>query len=152
MKRLSVGWVAVLAAGTGACVNEDVHLFEVELAGRIATEDPSLDGVGTVHLELHHGYVGEGELRRPLGLIESWALGPEVRDFEDVVLVSTDGGAEGLVMYGWLDLDGDGVLCNVGSADEEPAGVVVLSDVPAHDISFELELSAPCRGVEPLFP
>lgn len=152
MKGLPMVFVAVLSTGAGACVNEDVHLFEVELAGRIATEDVALDGQGTVHLELHHGYVGEGELRRPLGLIETWALDSQVREFEDVVLVSTDGGAEGLVVYGWLDLDGDGVLCNVGAMEEEPAGVVVLGDYPAHEIEFELELSVPCRGIEPLFP
>ena len=152
MRGLPMVLLTTLCAATGACVNEDVHLYEVELAGRIATEDPALDGEGDVYLELHHGYVGEGELRRPLGLIESWQLDPEERELDDVVLVSTDGGAEGLVLYGWLDLDGDGILCAAGTVIEEPAGVVVLSDYPAHVISFDLQLSSPCRGVEPLFP
>lgn len=152
MKRLPMALVMVSSVVTSACVNEDVHLYEVELAGSIATEDPALDGEGEVYLELHHGYFGEGELRRPLGLIESWQLDPRQREFDDVVLVSTDGGAEGLVLYGWLDLDGDGVLCAAGTTIEEPAGVVVLSDYPAHVLSFDLQLSTPCRGVEPLFP
>lgn len=151
MTRPSLASLLLLLATGPACVNEDRHFYEVRLDGRVATEDPDLDGQGEVHLELHHGYLGEGVLRRPLGSIEQWTLDPAERQLQDVVLVSTDGGAEGLVLHGWLDLDQDGVLCGVTASLMEPAGLLVL-DYPAHEIGFELVLDSPCKGAEALYP
>lgn len=151
MKAPLAAPLLVLAAALFGCVNEDLHFYEVRLEGNVTTVDPALDGQGEVHLELHHETIGEGELRRPLGRIEAWTLDPGQRQAEDTVPVSTDGGADGLVLYGWLDLDADGVLCGVSTARDEPAGVVVL-DYPAHEIGFELVLDSPCKGAEALFP
>jgi len=139
-------WVA-LALG---CVNEDLRFYEVELSGTITTADPALDGQGEVHLELHHERVGLGEFEHPFGLIESWTLATGEREFTGTGLVPTDNGAVGLVVYAWLDLDGDGVLCSVDGDRSEPAGFVVLDGYPAHSLEFVLTLSEPCKGPEGL--
>jgi hypothetical protein len=148
MKRAAI--VAMLSLG--ACVNADVHLYEIDLEGSITTVDPIFDGQGELHLELHHERVGEGKFEHPLGLIDAWILAEGEREFAGTTLVPTDDGAEGLVVYAWLDLDGDGVLCSVDGDRSEPAGVVVLDEYPAHAIEFALVLGEPCKGAEGLFP
>jgi hypothetical protein len=144
--------VLITALAVGGCVNEDLHYYEVELTGTITTADPQLAGVGEVMLELHHERVGQGMFERPLGLVERWSLATGEREFTGTALVSQDDGAEGLVMYGWLDLDGDGTLCSPDGNRNEPAGIVVIDEYPAHELSFTLELAEPCRGAEGLYP
>ena len=147
-------WLKLLIVSlmTTACVNGDYYYYEVALEGTISTVDPQFDGLGEVHLELHHERKGEGMFERPLGVVETWTLGEGEREFTGAALVSQDDGAEGLVVYGWLDLDGDGTLCSPDGDRSEPAGVVVLDGYPGHELSFELELSEPCLGPEGLYP
>lgn len=139
MKRL----LLMLGLALPGCINDDVVLDEIELRGSI-TIDP--DPGGTLHLEIHHAVSGSGELEHPLGLIESLALEPGARELDHVVLVPRDEG-EGLVVYAWLDRDGDGILCGLDGDLEEPAGAVVL-DYPPYAIEFELVLDQLCAGPE----
>lgn len=132
-------WIlpALLLAG---CINEDRRLYEVELRGEVTVADGP--DVGTVHLELHHAFTGEGPLRTPLGRIDVTELdGPGAAEWTTLVPL---GEGEGLVLYGWLDRDGDGVLCGLGAAPE-PAGLVTL-EFPAHTIAFDLVLDSDCAG------
>lgn len=142
MKRISV--LCMVLVG---CINEDVRLYEVALTGEISSSSAG----GSVHVELHHASVGSGELERPLGLIERWTLDEDERSFAAEVLVDRDAG-EGLVVYAWLDLDGDGVLCSVDGDQTEPAGAIELSEFPAHAIDFTLALDQPCVGPELAWP
>jgi hypothetical protein len=144
-------WIAA-ALMLGGCVNQDLRFYEVELEGTVVSVDPQLDGLGEVHLELHHERVGQGMFERPLGLVDAWTLPIGEREFAATSLVSQDDGAAGLVVYGWLDLDGDGVLCSIDGDRSEPAGIVNLDEYPSHAIRFTLELSEPCKGPEALFP
>ena len=106
-------------------------------------------GAGTVHLELHHAYTGEGSLRTPLGRIDETTLdGPGPAAWTTLVPL---GEGEGLVLYGWLDVDGDGVLCAPG-AGPEPAGAAALSGFPAHTLEFSLALGSACAGASALWP
>lgn len=141
MRRLAL--CGLLVAG---CINEDDRLYEVELRGEIVADATA---AGVVHLELHHAETGAGSLRTPLGRIDETELaGPGAAAW--TTLVPIDEG-EGLVLYGWLDGDGDGVLCAPGAAPE-PAGVVELADFPAHTLAFTLTLDTPCAGASALFP
>lgn len=142
MKRISV--LCLLLVG---CINEDVRLYEVALTGELVSSSSG----GTVHVELHHASSGTGELERPLVLIERWTLAEDERSFAADVLVDRDEG-EGLVVYAWLDLDGDGVLCSVDGDQTEPAGAIELTEFPAHAIDFMLALDQPCVGPELAWP
>lgn len=137
MKRL--GFVMLLAG----CISEERRLFEVKLDGVVVAA-----GGGAVHLELHHAQTGTGSLATPLGLIDETEIArPGAASW--TTLVPLDEG-EGLVLYGWLDVDGDGLLCAIG-AQAEPAGVVVLAGVE-HALDFELVLGSDCAGPSALYP
>lgn len=128
------------------CINEDRRLYEVELRGEVTVADGP--ATGAVHLELHHAFTGEGPLRSPLGRIDATEI-DGIGAAEWTTLVPM-GEGEGLVLYGWLDRDGDGVLCGLGAAPE-PAGIAVLR-FPAHTIEFTLSLDSDCAGASALAP
>lgn len=136
-----------LALCAAACINENIRLYEVELRGPVTVATGA--ATGAVHLELHHASTGVGALETPLGLIDTTTLdapGP----LEWTTLVP-QGEGQGLVLYGWLDRDGDGLLCGLG-ADPEPAGVLELTDFPAHQLDVALVLDTPCAGASALYP
>ncbi len=58
---------------------------------------------------------------------------------------------EGLLVYGWQDLDGDNQLCAPG-AGEEPSGLVEVTDFPTFPVQVLLPLDATCSGPETLLP
>lgn len=136
---------ALLAAG---CINDDRTLYEVALSGTVAAAGSVADP-GEVHLELHHARRGAGELQTSLGEIDSTTFDALGRA-EWTTLVPIEEG-EGLVLYGWLDRDGDGVLCAPGAVPE-PAGAVELSGFPDHTIDFSLDLVTDCAGPAALYP
>ncbi len=140
---------ALLAALTLAgCINEDLELYEVTLSGTVSVAGV-ISEPGEVHLELHHARTGAGELGTPLGRIDA-TIETSLGATEWTTYVPL-GRGEGLVLYGWLDRDGDGVLCAPGGLPE-PAGVVELSGFPDHTIDFSLSLDADCAGPSALYP
>lgn len=142
---MNARWIAAALVVAG-CINEDRRLYEVTLAGTITAPGGA---TGAVHLELHHARRGSGQLETPLGLIDE-ATFDAAEAIEWTVLVPIDEG-EGLVVYGWLDSDGDGLLCAPGSMPE-PAGAVEIAGFPAHALSFSLALETPCAGPSALYP
>jgi len=126
------------------CVNGDAVYYVVDLE-----IDVSVDADGPITLTAHHATQGEGLLEHPLGPFDEAV-------FEDDALISwqiavPQHEGEGLIVYGWQDRDGDGVLCAPG-VDDEPAGLTVVEAYPAHAIAIELVLDANCRGPEALVP
>lgn len=129
------------------CINEDRRLYEVELSGEVSV--PAGPSAGTVHLELHHATSGAGVLATPLGLVDETRVdSPGPASWTTLVPL---GEGEGLVLYGWLDLDGDGLLCGLDAAPE-PAGVALLAGFPAHALEFSLALDTACAGPSALYP
>ncbi len=120
-----------------------VELFEVALSGSVSSTTE-----GPVALELAFGWVGDGSLRRPYGIIAEKEL-EGAGELDWTLAVPTDGG-EGLLLYGWQDLDRDGLYCGLGAA-EEPAGLVELGEV-VHQVEVTLVLDQPCAAPEALFP
>lgn len=137
----------VLVAPLAACINDDNHFYEVTLAGEVMVATGASSG--TLHLELHHAWTGRGPLRTPLGLVDATEL-EAVGPIAWTALIPVDVG-EGLVLYGWLDRDEDGLLCGRDAAPE-PAGVVELAGFPAHALDFSLVLAADCAAPTALFP
>lgn len=142
-------WLLLLACA-GGCVNEDVRLYELELRGEVTVAD-GLPSAGRLQIELHHAEGGTGKFTHPLGLFAGFAdVGAANEAVTLETLVPIDEGT-GLVVYAWLDVDGDGILCAPG-VDDEPAGLVRLADFPAHALEFSLALGTPCVGPEALYP
>lgn len=143
--------LALVSLASG-CINDDVLLYEVSVSGQASA--PSLPAAtGTLHLEFHHQVrAGRDALSHPLGLIAERTRPPGALPiaFNETLLYPTASG-DGLVVYGWLDLDGDGILCAPGQTSE-PSGIVAPPDFPRHQLDAPLSLSSLCAGPERLYP
>ncbi len=149
MSKVSIALLAGFTFITG-CINVESNLYEVALSGQIDVA-PGMSSTGEVHLEFHHAQsVGVGELSHPLGEFARQTI-PSIGSTSQTLLYPKDDGA-GLIVYGWLDADGDGALCAPGQPRTEPAGLVVVSGYPAHALSFTLTLDTPCVGPEFIYP
>ncbi len=139
------GVLAVLLIG---CAAEEAPVTTpVTVVGAIRAPE----GVGAgrpVTVNLYHAWALEGPLRHPLEFIGSFpaAVGEFRHAFDYPVELG-----EGLVVYAWLDTDGDGVLCTpTGRTDI--AGLTVADAFPAAEVALDIELSAPCAGPDWFFP
>jgi hypothetical protein len=136
----------------GGCINDDVLLYEVNVTGLASAPSPPA-ATGTLHLEFHHQVrAGRDALAHPLGLIAERTRPPGSLPiaFDETLLYPTASG-DGLVVYGWLDLDGDGILCAPGQTSE-PSGILAVPDFPRHQLDAPLSLSSLCAGPERLYP
>lgn len=119
----------------------------VTVSGSIVAP-PGIETDRKVHISLYHAWALEGELRHAVEYIASFeaSVGPFSVEAEYPV----DKG-EGLLVYAWLDNDGDGVLCTPTDRDDL-AGLVEVASFPAEQVDVQLELSAPCAGPEWFYP
>jgi hypothetical protein len=149
MNKLVIAYAVGLSLLSG-CINQETNLYEVALSGEISVAAGSPTN-GKVHLAFHHAQsVGEGELAHPLGEFYREMIS-SVGSANHTLLYPQNDGA-GLVVYGWLDADGDGAFCAPGKPRDEPAGLVVVSGFPAHALTYTLVLDTPCTGPELLYP
>lgn len=135
---------ALLALAFCGCVNDDIVLYETRVRGTVTAM-----AAGTLHLEFHHETsFGQRALAHPLGLFERRVrtVSQSPYSLDETVLYPQQQG-EGLVVYGWLDTDGDGVLCAVGKP-AEPAGRVRVVGFPSHNVNLSLLLDKQCVGSE----
>lgn len=150
-RRWLPGWALGLGLASG-CINDDVLLYEVAVSGSAsAPSQPTAAGV--LHLQFHHQRsFGRDSLAHPLGEFANRTRPSATLPipFNETILYPTDAG-EGLLVYGWLDIDGDGILCAPGQASE-PAGITVPPEFPRHQLSLSLNLDVLCAGPERLFP
>lgn len=148
MKHSLLTGPALFLFALQGCVNDDVLLYEVRVHGSVAAME-----TGALHLEFHHEQrFGSGALAHPLGEFDrrtvSAAQAPI--SFDETILYPQQKG-QGLLIYGWLDTDGDGVLCAPGKLPE-PSGLFRVSSFPAHSVEVQLVLDKRCAALEALFP
>jgi len=119
----------------------------VELTGEILLPPEAGQG-GKVYVSLFHAWSLQGELRHPLQLIESFETvpGPFSHKFE---YPENDG--EGLIVFAWVDLDGDGVHCTMTSR-RDLSGLSEVTPFPADRVSVTVTLTEPCRGPDWFYP
>jgi len=154
MTRTTTGTLALatltLTLALTGCINDDLTLYEFELRGTV-TVAADLPTAGTLHLELHHARSGAGRFLYPLGEFAAFPMvGTPGAELRVTARAPIDEG-EGLVVYAWLDVDGDAILCAPG-VTSEPAGLIEVDEFPAHALRFTLTLTSPCSGPEALYP
>lgn len=148
-----------------ARINKTIPVFLAALCFGCAGEEPppppisvglsvaidaleDVDPAATVHLAVYHAWTGTGELRYPLEIVERWEtnLGSSNFSFDYPAVLG-----EGLVVYAWVDSDGDGANCTP-TVRGDLADLVEVEDFPAEHVSVSLLLDAPCAGPDWFFP
>lgn len=143
-----LGAALLSAAPLGGC-SSVTSLQRIQLDGTAETADA--DTTGTVHLSVHHAWLGEGLLRHPMGFIARTTVDAPGA-FSATFDVPTDTGGEGLVLYAWHDRDGDGVLCGIDGDRTERSGAAVVESWPTHAATLTVALTETCAGAETFVP
>jgi hypothetical protein len=144
--RVGLAVVAALLAGCGA-PKPEAGIREVTIVGTASLADGAAQQ-GTLHVQAYYAWAGEGQLRHPLH--EMGEFKAQAGEFTGTVTYSPDAG-EGLVVYAWLDADGDGVHCTPSNRSE-PAGLVVVNGFPADAVRVNLLLAGNCKSANVFFP
>jgi len=134
--------LTVLLSG---CSEAPRPTMAVTVQGTVTAEPGA---TGPVRVGLYHAWSLEGELRHPLQFIEEFQTGPG--GFSHAFDYPLDIG-DGLVVYAWQDLDGDGVFCTP-SFREELAGLTEAAEFPADTVTVEIALVRPCAGPDWFYP
>ncbi|MYH33916.1 MAG: hypothetical protein F4013_04935 [Gammaproteobacteria bacterium] len=148
-RRLRESAPLVLAALCFGCGGEDAPPppISVELSVKVDAPD-EIDPGATVHLSLYHAWTGDGDLRYPLEIIKSYEI--PFGSFNLQFDYPVDAG-DGLVVYAWVDADGDGANCTP-TLRGDMADLVEVQAFPAEQVSVSLLLDAPCAGPDWFFP
>jgi len=148
MRMIFVLSALVATSLLAGCAGEEAPVTTpVTVGGTIR----SPEGVGAgreVTVNLYHAWALQGPLRHPLEFIGSFpaAVGEFRHAFDYPVELG-----EGLVVYAWLDTDGDGVLCTP-KGRTDLAGLAVAEPFPATEVAVDIELSVPCAGPDWFYP
>jgi hypothetical protein len=138
--------VAAVMALTGCGeVTTKSKTMAVDLHGELRVP-PGADG--PVHVAVYHAWSGRGELRHPLQFIVAFTATPGA--YRHAIEYPVDAG-EGLVVYAWVDLDGDGVLCTP-SYRMDLSGLTEAKSFPGDSPQVDVDMTAPCRGPDWFFP
>lgn len=143
--RITMSIMALTLGALSGC--SDPHPTRaIELSGTI--DAPADAAPGTVHVTVFHEWELQGELRHPRGEIVSFETKPGPFTYQ---LSYPEGRGEGLLVYAWIDSDGDGVHCTP-SVRNELAGLAVAKEFPADEVVVDVRLTEPCRGPDWFYP
>jgi hypothetical protein len=142
---LAAALLLLTAYGYYATREQPVAIRKLTVRGQ-TTAPPGLEGRVTVRV--FQAWAGRGVLRHPLESVAQFQA--PLGAFQQVIDYPLNDG-EGLIVYAWLDVDGDGVHCTP-SARHEPAGLVVVQGFPANPVSVNVDMNMPCAGPEFFYP
>jgi hypothetical protein len=153
LRLRAVGWarttllVALVAIMSGCAGDAEPRIERVQLSGQI-TAPEGVQSSGTVYVSLYHAWALEGELRHPVEFIEAFEtrVGSFSHDFDYPIDLG-----EGLLVYAWLDADGDGTLCTP-TVRGERAGLIEVVDFVPGSVAADIQLTAPCAGPDWFYP
>lgn len=129
------------------CSDPEIKTIPVTVSGNISVAE-GVNGDGVVHVALYHAWALDGVLRHPVEFIESFES--EVGLFSVDIAYPVDKG-EGLLVYAWIDLDGDGVLCTP-TGRNDLAGLTEAEGFPVAQVTIDVWLVAPCAGPDWFYP
>ena len=139
--------VALIALLTACGGEPEVRTEPVQLSGRIVVPE-GLPADGTVTVRLFHAWALDGELRHPLAELGSFetAVGEYSHEFDYPVEAG-----EGLVVYAWLDRDGDGVHCTP-TERIDASGLTEVTGFAPGAVTADVEIVAPCASPGWFYP
>jgi hypothetical protein len=135
-----------LALLINACSEPGPEGEEITISGQIITSE-NIQGK-TFNLSVFHAQSGIGFQQHPLYEIESFTS--ESLNFNHTFIYNSSGNS-GLVVYAWLDIDQDGIMCTTQSRDDI-AGIDLNEDFPNSNQSFTIELTQQCVGPDWFYP
>ncbi|MEO8224304.1 MAG: hypothetical protein ABI661_05820 [Gammaproteobacteria bacterium] len=137
--------VAALAGGCGPEPPAPTRTMEISGELRLPAD---ITPAGKVHVTLFHAWALTGNLRHPLEPIETFeaAPGPFTHRFS-----YPEGVGEGLIVYVWADVDGDGVQCTP-TVRTDPSGLTEVAGFPADSARVVVNLTEACRGANWFYP
>ena len=126
-----------------SCVSQQRYFTEYTVNATVtnATEGATHQAV------LMFEWIGQNDLRYPLLPLDR--LNFDGAQFENWTVLAEQGEGEGLALYVWEDVDGDGVHCGLDGV-EERAGLVIL-DANEKMHSVNIDLSYVCLGFERVY-
>lgn len=141
-RLLALVITVVVLAG---CSEPEPNLRSMTVTGNVSAPE----GVsGPVEIWLYHEWSLEGDLRHPLQFIDTFkgSLGPYEHSFDYPVDIG-----EGLVVYAWVDTDGDGVNCTP-QVRNDLAGLTVVENAAQDRVEVDVLVGEPCRGPDFFYP
>ena len=118
-----------------ACSESEPEGDEITITGEIITSEDSQGK--SFNLSIFHAQSGIGFQQHPLYEIESFTS--QSQTFNHTFLYNSSGNT-GLVVYAWLDVDQDGIMCTTQSRNDV-AGIDLNEDFPNSNQSFTIELT-----------
>lgn len=154
--RSVITCVALLAVAVmSGCSGEpqDGPAIPVAIKGNISVP-AGTNAQGRVEVHLFQTWFGEGDLRHPLKFIESFdsTVGEFSHNFG-----YPDNNGEGLIVYAWIDSDGDGINCTPTERNDL-AGLTEVQDFvldSGEDYAaapVNVELVVACVGPDWFYP
>jgi hypothetical protein len=137
-----------LAVWLSSCAEREAPTSPVNLSGTISVPDGVASDGSKVTVNLYHAWALEGPLRHPVEFIESFETAAGEYSFSFDYPIEN---GEGLLVYAWIDLDGDGVHCTP-EVRTDRAGLTVVEDFPAADVTADVMLDVPCAGPDWFYP
>ncbi len=137
--------VATLAGGCGPAPPAPARMIELSGALRLPA---GVTPAGKVYVTLFHAWSLQGNLRHPLEPIETFEAAPGAFTHR---FSYPEGVGEGLVVYAWADVDGDGVQCTP-SLRTDPSGLTEVAGFAADSIQVIVDLTELCRGANWFYP
>lgn len=154
-KMLNKVFMVVTAVGLAlwlsGCAEHEIQTTPVNLSGTISVPDGVAGDGKKVTVNLYYAWALTGVLRHPVEFISSFETGTGEYSHSFEYPFELDGA--GLLVYAWIDLDGDGVHCTPTVRDDL-TGMTVVADegIPAADITADVMLDVPCAGPDWFYP
>ena len=146
--RQSMYFICLLSAVLliNACSESEPEGQEITISGQIITSEDSQGK--TFNLSIFHAQSGIGFQQHPLYEIESFTS--QSPNFNHTFLYNSSGNS-GLVVYAWLDIDEDGIMCTTQSRNDI-AGIDLNENFPNSNQSFTITLTQQCVGPDWFYP
>lgn len=142
---LFVGLLMSLLVGC----NQTLEEYQFTLEGTIESGQGAGES-GTINVELYYQESGEGTLKQPLLLFQSFTL-DAFGSFSQSIIYPVTSDRKGLIVYAWVDQNKDGSLCTTEQRDEGSA-LVVVEGFPKRTVNVKLKLENLCQGPEAFYP
>ena len=139
--------IFIILLFTVSCSDNEVSTEKITISGEISLAE-TIETNQPINLTIFHAISGIGFQEHPLYEIESFTS--DQLTFQHTF--DYDGkGNRGLLVYAWVDLDGDGINCTPVSR-VDLAGVAINEEFPKTNEVFQVEIKTPCVGPDWFYP